>query len=677
MSSGARSGLYKWSDTNGLWGELRLSVDGNGDDSKMVASGTGFFGSTSRIHWIARQSEAELLNDEISWLGQVIFKENFQYTKVSIKWNGLIARVTFTGPGLSKLIHDYTFESPFFHKVLFEYDREQGVNSTLEYQTDSHIDHPSELSAELLTIDKVFQRAGFDVMRTGEDTVVSSPAGSTWSNQELHDAMKLNFSRFKPSLAQWALWTFFAKNHDSSSLGGVMFDTIDKHRQGTALFTESFISDPPDGDATPDAWKQRMIFFTAIHEMGHAFNLRHPWKKAFGKPWSENASFEGKPWSEPWRSPTPLTPFGPLSFMTYPRKYQKEAGNTPEANTINFFQAFKFRFSDDELLFLRHAPERFVQMGNSDMNIHHAFEQAKISPAPAFSLELRTHRNGNEFEFLEPVMIELKLTNQSEQLQLVDEYLLELSDQMTVVVQRRGGSQMPYRPYARMLYKPNLQALKPKKSVYAPLFISVGCNGWLIEEPGWYEVRVCLHMEEEDIVSNLLRIRVAPPRSWDEEYLAQDFFCDEVGRTLSFDGSYYLTQANDVLNETAERLKERKVAIHAKVALNIPKTRNYKVFDETNKGRSIREIPIDEKAVEQLAEMLGSTPSCAKLAADALGHIDYNQYVKTATSSLDKMEKADLSLKVTKNMYSIFKERNVDNNVLMEIRKSIKKAEGQ
>ena len=87
--------------------------------------------------------------------------------------------------------------------------------------------------------------------------------------------------------------------------------------------------------------------------------------------------------------------------------------------------------------------------------------------------------------------------------------------------------------------------------------------------------------------------------------------------------------------------------------------------------------PPDEKAVEELAKMLGSTPGRAKSAVDALGHIDYNQYVQTTTSALNKMENTDLSLKVTKNMYSVFKERKVNGNVLNEIRKSIKKAENQ
>ncbi|MCP5251006.1 MAG: hypothetical protein R3E36_09895 [Nitrosomonas sp.] len=667
MGSGMKSGLYEQIDTHsGIRGELRLDVDGN--YPQMAASGT-----SARIHWVAQKLEFRQLANGVRYSGPIIFKENFQYSKVSIELNNSIARVTFTDPVLPELIQDYAFVSHSFREVQFEYDRETGVNLTLKYQTNSHADRPAALPIELLTIDKVFERSGFHVIRTNADTVVNSGSGSdgTWSNQELHDAMLHNFSKITQATkdqAQWALWTFFAKKHDDSDYGGVMFDDFainngnnKAQRQGTALFVESNSFTSPAGDATPDAWIQREIFFTAVHEMGHAFNLAHAWRKAKGRPWID----------------TLVKNYGLESFMNYPTLYKSDNGlspTNPGGNRIEFFKKFMFRFSDEELLFLRHAPERFVQMGNADFNVNHAFEQVRVSPAPVFALELRTHRAGNEFEFLEPIMIELKLTNQSEQPQLVNEHLLSLSDHITVTVQRRGGSPVLYRPFVRVLHKDNVHVLEPKKAMYAPLFISVDKNGWLIEASGWYEVRVCLHMDEEDIVSAPLRIRVAPPLNWDEEYLAQDFFCDEVGRTLTLDGSYYLTQANDVLTEVADRLKERRVSIHAKVALSIPKTKNYKIFSKTTKGRTIREMPVDEKAVERLAEMLGSTLDCTNLAANTLGHIDYNYYVKIVASALNKMEKTDLSQQIIKNMYSAFKKRNVADNVLMEIHKSIKKA---
>ena len=58
------------------------------------------------------------------------------------------------------------------------------------------------------------------------------------------------------------------------------------------------------------------------------------------------------------------------SFMNYP--YNVAGGQAA------FFADFEFRFSDQELLFIRHAPERFVQMGNAAWFDHHGFEEAAV-----------------------------------------------------------------------------------------------------------------------------------------------------------------------------------------------------------------------------------------------------------------------------------------------------------
>lgn len=227
---------------------------------------------------------------------------------------------------------------------------------------------------------KVYQRAGFDVSTSPAPSIVplaGAGANGKWSDQEMHDAMQVYWSKFA-NKAQWALWTFFAAQHEQgSSLGGIMFDDIGpNHRQGTAIFTNSFIAVPPAGDPNPAAWINRMVFWTATHEMGHAFNLAHSWQKALGLPWIPGLANEPEA----------------RSFMNYP--YSVSGGQTA------FFSNFQFRFSDPELLFLRHAPARLVQMGNAAWFDHHGFEQARVLPEPSFKLEARVNRAEARFEFL-------------------------------------------------------------------------------------------------------------------------------------------------------------------------------------------------------------------------------------------------------------------------------------
>ena len=649
--------------------ELRLDVDG--DFPQMVASGTGFSGLTFRMHWIARPLTAEPTKAGSRWTGPIVVKQGssdvFPFTHVAIEVTGSCARVTFSGEGMPDRVRDLGRVSPFFREVLLEYDAEQNVDLVLDYDTGSHPDRPASLPLETLTIDSVFERSGFQVLR-GVDTIVpSSASGSdaSWSDTEMHDAMQVHFSTLaslppsQRNRARWALWTFFAGIHDDGEgLGGIMFDTIGAaERQGTALFLRSFISDPPLNDPAPDAWVRRMTFWTAVHEMGHAFNLLHAWQKTLGVPWLPQ-----------------VDSFDLQSFMNYPFFYQFGPPSS-NSNTIRFFRDFLFRFSDDELFFLRHAPESFVQMGGTNFGVQHAFEQARVSPDPDLVLELRTHRAGNEYEFLEPVMIELKLTNHGSQPRLVDERLLEHDERMSVVLRRPGGTRTAYRPFARKCYQPQARTLAPQESMYTPLFLSVGVEGWMIDEPGWYEIQICLHLEHEDIVSNTLRVRVAPPLGREEEYLAQDFFSEDVGRALTFDGSHFMTKANDVLGETSERLAGRKVSIHADVALQMPKTRAFKLLTKTEEGPEIREVPAEEGAAEQLAETLGSSRDQSDRASEALGHIDYHYYVDHATEALEQMERPALGVDVLQNMYETFKERKVLPSVLKDIRKTIRETE--
>lgn len=62
-----------------------------------------------------------------------------------------------------------------------------------------------------------------------------------------------------------------------------MFDDIGTaQRQGCAVFSNSFISDPRPGDPHSDQAVQRLRFWTAVHEIGHTFNLAHSWQKNLG-----------------------------------------------------------------------------------------------------------------------------------------------------------------------------------------------------------------------------------------------------------------------------------------------------------------------------------------------------------------------------------------------------------
>ena len=631
--------------------ELRLDVDGR--YPQMVASGVIHGGIFSRLHWIANviQTGAN------SWSGDVFYKDgnasSFPYKTVTIQVIPNIypsqrkARVTLSGGGSTQRTRTFKFASPNFHTVDFEFDYVEGEDVLLDIRTDAHPNRPSALETEDLSVSTIFERAGFAVKTTpgGRVPLAGAGANAVWSYQEMHDAMQKYWSHYA-SKAQWAMWVFFAglNEEDGKDLGGIMFDDIGaQHRQGTAIFNRSFIADPPSHEQNPEAWVRRMNFWTTCHEMGHCFNLAHSWEKAAGKDWIQLKSDKEV-----------------RSFMNYP--YRVAGGQSA------FFSDFEFRFSDGELLFMRHAPERFVQMGNAAWFDNHGFREANLSPEPKFKLELRVNRPQPVFEFMEPVMLELKLTNISGEPQIVQEKLLSTMERITLVIKKKDKPARHYAPHAQFCWQPKNKVLNPDESLYDSLFASAGRNGWEISDPGYYLVQVALDMEDEDLVSEPLMIRIAPPRDhYKEEYLAQDVFSDEVGRILNFDGSRFLDKGNDVLREVTAQLPDSRLAIHANVPLGKALAKDYKqlgLSDDPRETKIMVSKPDMKEADKCLSAALTDNMNAA---AETLGHVDFKNYLETYRSCLHEQGDEKGASRLLHEAHGILKRRGVLASVLQEI----------
>lgn len=651
----SESGLHPWFVNE----ELRLDVDGR--YPQMTVSGTIRHRIAVRIDWIAnlKRTGRNVYSGEIWYKdGNTIY---LPHTNVTIQVvrsyfsNQRRVTATFTGGGASNRIRTYQWKSWYFHPVEFEFDRTDDATATKVINTCEHPNRPAGLTCENLSIQTVYRRAGFDVSTSpgsGNVPIGGTGANTTWSNAELHDAMQVFWSDFR-NVAQWSMWMFFARQHDmGTSLGGIMFDDIGpNHRQGTAMFSDSFISNAPSGDANPAAWVKRMQFWTAVHEMGHAFNLAHSWQKAYGTSWI----------------PLVNDPEA-RSFMNYP--------DNVIGGQSQFFLDFDFRFTNQELLFMRHAPAKFVQMGNADWFDHHGFEQATKSPGSPFELEARVHREETAYhEFMEPVSIELKLKNTSIEPLLIDKNILSETDNMTVILKKQGKPARQWAPYSYRCYENTKIALQPGDALYGSLRVSTGLNGWDLAEPGIYGVQVALHMEDEDLVSNPLRIQVAPPMGREEELLAQDFFSDEVGRIVALDGSEYFDKANDVLREVSAKLPDRNVALNARLALAIPRAHRYKMLNIDKDpmrmradGKAIGDFKVikpDTKMARE--EMTAVLRTDAAKAADTLGHIDYKERVDMLSHFLFEGGDVTAAAQCQDEMHDLLHKRGVLGSVLKQI----------
>lgn len=628
----------------------RVDVDGNYPQMKVSLS----IGSTYPAHWIANLSP----DGTNAWEGDIWYRKdnaatlgvtsNEQITtnasespeipdRIRVTYGGYYASggfyyvsVYLKKSGTNKQwYYWYKKTSDRFRDLNIEVDYESGVNkitSLNPHDVDSH--RPASLPNEAITISSTFAKAGFSITESANNAVATSGAGSNskWSNAELHDAMQAQWSKSEAS--QWAMWVFQANNHEDNHTG-IMFDSTGNfQRCGTALFHGySGYSGAPSGVVN------RHKFHTLIHEMGHSLNLYHSWVKTSGTSnWSGTVSNESEA----------------RSYMNYPDRVN--------AGYYGFFDTFDYRFSDQELTFLRHAPESFVQPGGSAWGTNHTgsalggeinLGNGKEPAVQDLQLIVRSNKSKPAYEYLEFVNLEMKLKNTGNTDQKVAKGILEDLGHMSIRVSRNGAPAKVFKPYAVPCEKEDpLATLKPGESLYDTLFLSAGKFGWAISEPGFYEVIITIHAHAKEshvnITSQPLVFSVAEPDKFnrqqrkEQEKLAQDVFTDEVGRTLAFGGTKILTGANEVLKELTERFPNAKAAKHANVALAMPNTRDsYKLVSIDKKGnKSITPQKANEKEGAQVIKKV--LIDGGKDAIETIGNIAFQKISDNTAKELKK-----------------------------------------
>lgn len=596
-----------------------FDIDGNYPQNKISLS----IGNTYPAHWIAdlspdgdnnwegniwyRKDGAETLKvnsegrlgsvgsipDRIKvWYGDYYAAGGFYYVYIYLKKSGTNEYWKYW----------YKKTSDHFREVNMEIDYESGVNRILSLNPHSVDNHrPASLPNEAITIESTFAKAGINIVRNtaNENAIATSVAGSNarWSNAELHDAMQTQWSKDESSA--WALWVLQADKHDDNATG-IMFDDIGAHQRcGTALFHGYSGYSGVSAGIT-----NRHKFHTLIHEIGHTFNMSHSWVKTSGTSrWSDRVVNENEA----------------RSYMNYPSRVA--------AGYYGFFDNFEYRFSDQELTFLRHAPEAFVKMGGSTWGTDHAgsgFDDlgADTNNKPVVSdlqLSIRSTKAKPVYDFMEIVNLELELKNVGQKSKEVEKDILEDIAHMGIRVSRNGAPAKVFKPYATPCHRDEPKVtLAVGESLRDTHFLSAGKFGWAISEPGIYEVSITIDMHGEDgkISSEPLTLMVKEPakqNAREQEKLAADYFTDHVGRTLAMGGTKVLTNANDVLAEVETRLSGTQVAQQAALTRNLPNIRKFKTLQVNADGtKTIKEDTVDDQAINNVKEVLVNQNAIAK-----------------------------------------------------------------
>ena len=556
--------------------ELRVDVDGI--KPTMTVSGTITRLFAGRLTWIARVTKDPATG---AWTGPISYRDGSTALRpqasVAVQLTGGPFRpvnrkaiATFSGGTGSPLTLTYNFEQAAFREVAFEYDTVSDATAVTSHNPATHPIHAPSAPTSTLTLESAYARLGYPGDQDRRGLVDPDAPGHPGPTRRCTTRCRRTGRAGQTRRSGRSGSCSRGCTTPAPGLGGIMFDDIGMaQRQGTSIFSGSFIAQAPAGEANPGPWVERMKFWTAMHEIGHSFNLAHSWQKSLGTAWVPLAN-------EP----------SALSYMNYPFNYP--------GGLDAFFAAFDYGFSPDELLFLRHAPERLVQMGAEPWFSNHGFEQEAFDQLRAaatgpLELEVRVHRE-TSFEFLEPVVAELRLKNVSSTPMVVDANALQ-GDGLAIVVAKDGGETKRWLPFARYCMAPAPQVLQPGDAIYESVFLSAGTGGWLVSEPGTYTVYAVTESEAgAGALSKPLKIVVERPTGTEAERLADDVFTKEVAHTLAFGGSRVLTGANETLQQVAEQLPESRAAVHANSVLGAPMVSDGKVLVTDEDGNEAAEI---------------------------------------------------------------------------------------
>ncbi|ONI84862.1 hypothetical protein ALI22I_30765 [Saccharothrix sp. ALI-22-I] len=561
------SGRYR-SQAVGFQLELRIDVDGrrplrrlSGDYFNISGGTVSYFGSWT-VDAVTVTTNATHV--KIVGTARTTWTTTFTVATVTVPRTPIFqpagpATIRWSTPsGAIGATYVCGWEAGAFRTVELEQDCESSVTPFAQYNTGAL---PSGGPARTLSIGTAYAEAGVQMVDTGGANIISTPSNHVWNNASLHHAMEAHFSR-RQERPQFKVWLLHAQRHEfttaTSTLLGIMFDQQGLQRQGCATFYERIAGNSPVN--------QRRQLYTNVHELGHCLNLFHSFHKNRMDP------------------PMPNRP-GSLSWMNYPSMY--DPGGGAPAGDGPFWAAFPFQFDDLELAHLRHGFRNNVIMGGNPFGKGAASQEGEEFAAllsDTTGLKLRISQAAGDMPVLgTPVVLEIDLTVERPQQVHTREQLHPKFGFVQVAINRPRGDVVVHEPTVRHCAEPDLLACDSGTRLPISAYIGYDATvGQVFEDPGTYRIRAVYAAPNGSlVVSNTATIRVAAPRSTQDDRAADLLLNNQTGMAFALQGtdSPYLVQGTDALRTVADEYREHPGAVYARFALGMNAARSFSTVE--------------------------------------------------------------------------------------------------
>jgi hypothetical protein len=193
-------------------------------------------------------------------------------------------RNTITHPSLPQATIQMTGQATFggteFHATATKSSSYyRGCHIETDVMTNRHWTGTASTSnGDELTFDGVYRNAGLEFSAVIDE--IDIPDDADLSATELHQLLSSHRIQNTNWKNYWHLWLVIGSQLGTTGTLGIMFDDQAPFREGTAAFYDPLFSNSSIIDPSAQGKKigevPLAILRTALHEVGHAFNLFHP-----------------------------------------------------------------------------------------------------------------------------------------------------------------------------------------------------------------------------------------------------------------------------------------------------------------------------------------------------------------------------------------------------------------
>lgn len=383
------------------------------------------------------------------------------------------------------------------------------------------------------TVEHHFARAGIDLRVKLQAEPIDQGLGNSfnlpgedqdvWNDAELHQA--LDECGTQRDTTPFGAGLLVLPRYVRPGVLGIMFDgAIGPPRQGAAIFTDAIARS--EAEYASEKLDADLRLFTAIHELGHVFNLLHSFDDDRSTLYRRRARPES------------------LSWMNYPNLYPGFGNLAEPVARTRFWRRFAERFAPEELAHLRHGALWDVLPGGTiEALMSRPADEAAFVPPTAGPLSISLVLPPT-IAYREWQRGTLVLVNQGASSLPVHDHLDLSHPALKLVIQREQGPALAYRAHASgctgghcgsaSVIRENLPAGSRKEVPISPWF----GDRWYVQEPGTYTFQaIYTPPGGAAVASSPIKLVVLAPTGPLPKGSESAFFSPAVGLFMALGGS--------------------------------------------------------------------------------------------------------------------------------------------